>query len=541
MSSLNWCCCGNSPETGAPGETSWYLVKRLLVHDGAETEEPKFLRALLWPSCRPRWIVWWKACLIWSRSRRKIRSHRMSRIQSLVEKWTLPRSNWMFWWKSNMTWSVNRSYNRHQSWRRNSCWERCKRLWRNCWLRGRMTLNVKDPLWWCICRKRQLCTRTAMDQVESVVEKVGTTLDQFTSSLTTLSSTIKDLSADQRSQGTRADWCFERNPLWDSRFQKTDPGPYTFQHAHHEQRDEERLAWQVSELRSGSVDGKGTVSAQKGSLLYVISEDLKTATQSTWLMQLAKSVKSVNETDRSWCQSREIVETEVWGVPRATTCGRSEKRKKKDFRKEQEEQRTPTSWLLLTGDPSLHRSADASDGRAKGSVHSWSGCYEAHGFSRWNNCSSPNRIYELELSTGTWPVPTCAHGCKVPPGPMPSMGQLRDLESWWTMNPGTPSTPSHPPGYVPLFYCPGFFACASKVNSTLKVKWEWNLWEDIVFWGLLWCGDRIFSFPESNFNSLELWPSAWFEKKGKLWVCVCFDMRVFRHVTFGFEVLKESW
>ena len=43
----------------------------------------------------------------------------------------------------------------------------------------------------------------AMDQVESVVEKVGTTLDQFTSSLTTLASTIKDLSADQRSQGTQ--------------------------------------------------------------------------------------------------------------------------------------------------------------------------------------------------------------------------------------------------------------------------------------------------------------------------------------------------
>ena len=36
-------------------------------------------------------------------------------------------------------------------------------------------------------------------------------------------------------------------------------------------------------------------SAQKGSLLYVISEDLKTATQSTF-DALAKSVKSVNET-----------------------------------------------------------------------------------------------------------------------------------------------------------------------------------------------------------------------------------------------------
>ena len=37
------------------------------------------------------------------------------------------------------------------------------------------------------------------------------------------------------------------------------------------------------------------MSAQKGSLLYIISEDLKTATQSTFDV-LAKSVKSVNET-----------------------------------------------------------------------------------------------------------------------------------------------------------------------------------------------------------------------------------------------------
>ena len=105
--------------------------------------------------------------------------------------------------------------------------------------------------------------QNAMDQVESVVEKVGTTLDQFTSSLTTLSSTIKGLSADQRSQGT-PDWCFERNPPWDSRFQKS-PGPYP----HHEQRNEERsLASKWASVWFGW--WKGTVLAQKGSLLYVI-------------------------------------------------------------------------------------------------------------------------------------------------------------------------------------------------------------------------------------------------------------------------------
>ena len=43
--------------------------------------------------------------------------------------------------------------------------------------------------------------QNSMDQIENVVEKVGTTLEQFTASLTTLSATIKDLSADQRTQG----------------------------------------------------------------------------------------------------------------------------------------------------------------------------------------------------------------------------------------------------------------------------------------------------------------------------------------------------
>ena len=54
-------------------------------------------------------------------------------------------------------------------------------------------------------------------------------------------------------------------------------------------KETKNAAWQVSELRSGSV------SAQKGSLLYVISEDLRTATQST-MDALGKSVKAVNET-----------------------------------------------------------------------------------------------------------------------------------------------------------------------------------------------------------------------------------------------------
>ena len=135
--------------------------------------------------------------------------------------------------------------------------------------------------------------QNAMDQVESVVEKVGTTLDQFTFSLTTLASTIKDLSADQRSQGTQ-----QIDVLKGIHYEIQD-SKKILDHVRSNtlttSKETKNAAWQVSELRSGSVDGKGSVSAQKGSLLHVISEDLKTATQST-LDALGKSVKAVNET-----------------------------------------------------------------------------------------------------------------------------------------------------------------------------------------------------------------------------------------------------
>ena len=133
----------------------------------------------------------------------------------------------------------------------------------------------------------------AMDQVESVVDKVGSTLDQFTSSLTTLSATIKDLSADQRSQGRE-----HLDVLGRIHFEVQDTKKildHIRSNTLSTSKETKNLGWQVSELRSGSVDAKGEVSAQKGSLLYIISEDLKTATQSTF-DALAKSVKSVNET-----------------------------------------------------------------------------------------------------------------------------------------------------------------------------------------------------------------------------------------------------
>ena len=95
---------------------------------------------------------------------------------------------------------------------------------------------------------------------------------------------------------------------------------------------------------------------------------------------------------RSW--RRKIVEKEVRRAPRTTTCGRSEKGSRKTSKEGTRRPRTPTDG---NDDPSLHRCTYVSDGRAKGTVHSWSGYYEALGF--WEPCSSWNRIYGCGYTT----------------------------------------------------------------------------------------------------------------------------------------------
>ena len=100
--------------------------------------------------------------------------------------------------------------------------------------------------------------------------------------------------------------CFERNPLWNSRFQK-DPGPCSFQYAHHEQGDEKRsLASKWASVWLGwwkgiSVSSKGllTLCHQWGlENGYPIDDGC-----------IGKVGQSCEWDDRSWCQSREIVET----------------------------------------------------------------------------------------------------------------------------------------------------------------------------------------------------------------------------------------
>ena len=134
--------------------------------------------------------------------------------------------------------------------------------------------------------------QNSMDQIEEVVEKVGTTLDKFTSSLTTLSSTIKDLSADQRSQGR------EQFDVLKGIHYEVQGTKGLLDHVRSNTlttaKETKALGWQVSELRSGSTDSQGTVSSNKGSLLYIISEDLKTSTESV-MGAMSTSVKNLKE------------------------------------------------------------------------------------------------------------------------------------------------------------------------------------------------------------------------------------------------------
>ena len=99
--------------------------------------------------------------------------------------------------------------------------------------------------------------QNSMEQIENVVEKVGTTLDQFTSSLTTLSSTIKDLSAHQRSQGR------EHLDVLKGIHYEVQGTKGLLEHVRSNTlstaKETKALGWQVGELRSGSTDAQGTI------------------------------------------------------------------------------------------------------------------------------------------------------------------------------------------------------------------------------------------------------------------------------------------
>ena len=285
--------------------------------------------------------------------------------------------------------------------------------------------------------------QNAMDQVESVVEKVSTTLDQFTSSLTTLSSTIKDLSADQRSQGTQHIDVLKgiHYEIQDSKKILDHVRANTLTTS----KETKNLGWQVSELRSGSVDGKGTVSAQKGSLLYIISEDLKTATQSTFDV-LAKSVKSVNETIEAGVNPEKSLKRKFEEHQEQQRVEDQQKEAERLQKEQEDKERQQLVQILhpYTGQP-MYLTGEQRDQ-----------------FFRDMAAVKPTDFktnVSVGTGSGTPPIPPTGF----PPGPptgfgygaMPSMGTPgATMNPGAPMNPGTPMTPSHPPGYVPSFTAP---------------------------------------------------------------------------------------
>ena len=278
--------------------------------------------------------------------------------------------------------------------------------------------------------------QNAMDQVESVVEKVGTTLDQFTSSLTTLASTIKDLSADQRSQGTQ-----QLDVLKGIHYEIQD-SKKILDHVRSNtlttSKETKNAAWQVSELRSGSVDGKGSVSAQKGSLLYVISEDLRTATQST-MDALGKSVKAVNETIEAGVNPEKSLKRKYEEAQEQQEL-EDQKKEAERLQKEQEEkERQQISMVMhpFTGQQ-MYLTGEQRDQFFRDLA-----AMKPTDFKVGTTPTNPTIP-----TTGFPPVPP------VPPvgygyGAMPSMGTPGTA-----MNPGTPLTPSHPPASIPPFTAP---------------------------------------------------------------------------------------
>ena len=134
--------------------------------------------------------------------------------------------------------------------------------------------------------------QNSMDQVETVVSKVGESLEGFTNTIGTLSTTLKDLSADQRTQNNQQD-DLQHKMHYELQGIK-DLCNHVRSNTLTMCKELKNVQWQVSEMRSGTTDGNGVVSGSKGSLIYLMHEDMKTSVQSI-MEALGSSVKALQE------------------------------------------------------------------------------------------------------------------------------------------------------------------------------------------------------------------------------------------------------
>ena len=180
------------------------------------------------------------------------------------------------------------------------------------------------------------------------------------------------------------------------------------------------------------------MSAQKGSLLYVISEDLRTATQST-MDALGKSVKAVNETIEAGVNPEKSLKRKYEEAQEQQEL-EDQKKEAERLQKEQEEkERQQISMVMhpFTGQQ-MYLTGEQRDQFFRDLA-----AMKPTDFKVGTTPTNPTIP-----STGFPPVPS------VPPagygyGAMPSMGTPGAA-----MNPGTPLTPSHPPASIPPFTAP---------------------------------------------------------------------------------------
>ena len=194
--------------------------------------------------------------------------------------------------------------------------------------------------------------QNSMDQVETVVSRVGESLEGFTNTIGTLSTTLKDLSADQRTQNNQQD-DLQRKMHYELQGIK-DLCNHVRSNTLTTCKELKNVQWQVSEMRSGTTDANGVVSGNKGSLIYLMHEDMKTSVQSI-MEALGSSVKALQEAVEAGVNPEKSLKRkyqEYKENERAAKQKREEERKQQEAeqrQKEEERSRILTVVHPLTG------------------------------------------------------------------------------------------------------------------------------------------------------------------------------------------------
>ena len=132
--------------------------------------------------------------------------------------------------------------------------------------------------------------QNVMDSVEATMDKVTEALGGFATSVGTLADTLKDMAANQRTAQNVGD--DQQKKMVSELGQCREMLAHVRNNTKESVKDLKNCAWQMSELRSGATDQSGAVTGQAGSMLYLISEDLKTSCQAT-LEAMHKSVTAI--------------------------------------------------------------------------------------------------------------------------------------------------------------------------------------------------------------------------------------------------------